>query len=63
MSTEPALAPRAQLACTACGARFTCDPQGDCWCAHVDVRLPMPAPGATCLCSACLTRAAREAGG
>ena len=41
-----------------CGAALSCDPAGDCWCKHVEVRLPMPAAGEGCLCAACLREAA-----
>jgi hypothetical protein len=44
--------------CARCGAAFACDPGGDCWCMHVDARLPMPPAGETCLCADCLRAAA-----
>jgi hypothetical protein len=47
-----------RVVCTRCGTGFDCDPGGDCWCRHVEVRLPMPKAGATCLCAACLRAAA-----
>jgi len=55
--------PSPRIACARCGAVFGCDPVGDCWCKHEDVRVPMPAPaaGASCLCPDCL-RAAAAAG-
>jgi hypothetical protein len=48
------------VTCPACGARFTCRPGGDCWCAAEPFRLPLPAPAenAACLCPACLRAAA-----
>jgi hypothetical protein len=49
-----------RLACARCGAGFDCDPGGDCWCMHLDVRLPMPAADQDCICADCL-RAAGEA--
>ncbi len=53
MSASPLAA---EIACVRCGALFACDPAGDCWCKHVDVVMPVPAPGAqaTCLCPECL---------
>jgi hypothetical protein len=50
-----------RAACARCGAAFSCEPAGDCWCKHVDVRLPMPAEGEAregCLCAECLCKAA-----
>lgn len=60
-----ASAPR-RLVCERCGAAFACLNGGDpgaCWCAGLDVRLPLPdpaAPGAyaDCLCPDCLRSAA-----
>jgi hypothetical protein len=49
------------LTCTRCGAGFDCDPGGDCWCMHLDVRLPMPVAQQDCICADCLRAAAREA--
>jgi len=48
--------PRA--ACARCGAAFSCQPAGDCWCKHEAVRLPLPVEGEGCLCAACLRKAA-----
>jgi hypothetical protein len=48
-----------QLACSACGTSFTCNPTGPCWCAEETARLPMPAEGADCLCAACLRNLAQ----
>jgi Cysteine-rich CWC len=48
-----------RLACGRCGADFRCEPGGDCWCMHLDVRLPMPAAGQDCVCADCLRAAAR----
>ena len=50
-----------RIACARCGASFDCDPGGDCWCRHVEVRLPVPEAGATCLCAACLQAASLRA--
>jgi len=47
-----------RAACARCGAAFTCEPAGDCWCKHVEVRLPMPVEGEACLCAECLRKAA-----
>jgi hypothetical protein len=44
--------------CARCGASFACDPGGDCWCLYVDVRLPLPVAGGTCLCAECMRAAA-----
>jgi 1-acyl-sn-glycerol-3-phosphate acyltransferase len=49
------------LACARCGAAFTCDLSGQCWCATETARLPMPAEGEDCLCPACLRAAAAQA--
>ena len=47
-----------QLTCADCGASFTCDPAGQCWCAEEVARLPMPVDGADCLCPDCLRKLA-----
>jgi hypothetical protein len=47
-----------RLACLRCGAYFDCAPGGDCWCMHLDVRLPMPAANQDCICAECLRAAA-----
>jgi len=47
-----------RIVCVRCEAAFGCDPAGDCWCRHEDVRLPMPAAGERCLCPDCLRAAA-----
>jgi hypothetical protein len=62
--------PSRRLACSACGTVFTCSPQGGCWCAEEDVRLPMPVAGQDfedqdfedqdCLCRDCLRKAAEQ---
>jgi hypothetical protein len=61
-TSAPALSDRVpeldRAACARCGIVFACDPAGDCWCRHVEVRLPMPAAGERCLCPACLRAAA-----
>ncbi|WP_458757912.1 cysteine-rich CWC family protein [Afipia sp. TerB] len=55
--------PRA-LACPRCGAAFTCDLSGHCWCMDEAARLPMPAEGEDCLCPSCLrAEAAKRAAG
>ena len=41
-----------------CGAAISCEPAGDCWCKHEDVRLPLPVAGEGCLCAECLRKAA-----
>jgi hypothetical protein len=48
-----------RLACARCGAEFTCNLHGPCWCSDEAVRLPLPTPtGPTgfddCLCRNCL---------
>jgi hypothetical protein len=55
-----ALDPPPRAACARCGAAFSCEPAGDCWCKHVDVRLPMPVEGEACLCADCLRKAAED---
>jgi hypothetical protein len=58
---EPQLREPRRVACARCGAGFECDPDGDCWCMHVDVRLPLPPDaGASCLCAECLQAAHRK---
>jgi len=44
-----------QKQCPQCGASFTCDPQGHCWCAELP-HLPLPPDwqATSCLCRACL---------
>jgi len=52
----PAPQAASEIVCVRCGELFGCDPAGDCWCKHVDVVMPVPAPGAqaSCLCPECL---------
>jgi hypothetical protein len=50
-----------RLACSGCGAEFSCDLSGQCWCAAETAVLPMPAAGEDCLCRDCLRRAAAKA--
>ena len=50
-----------RIVCARCGTAFGCDPAGDCWCRHEEVRLPMPTAGASCLCPDCLRAAAATA--
>jgi len=53
MTEKPSTA--ATLRCTKCGAEFSCDPAGACWCKDETYRLPMPANKAeSCLCPKCL---------
>ncbi|WP_275246758.1 cysteine-rich CWC family protein [[Pseudomonas] carboxydohydrogena] len=47
-----------RITCVRCGAAFTCDLSGRCWCAGETVRLPMPREGEDCLCPACLRASA-----
>ncbi|MGA7972936.1 MAG: cysteine-rich CWC family protein [Pseudolabrys sp.] len=58
------LSPLRPLTCPRCGARFECRPEGGCWCADEDFRLPLDAAAIAegCLCPACLRKAAAEAG-
>jgi hypothetical protein len=51
------------LTCIACGAPLACEPEGDCWCKHEPVRLPMPGPDepAGCYCPTCLRAKAAAA--
>jgi hypothetical protein len=53
--------PSRRLACAGCGAEFTCNLAGPCWCAEEDFRLPMPSDGSDCLCPDCLRKAAASA--
>jgi hypothetical protein len=55
-----------QIACARCGAEFTCNLHGPCWCGAEAVKLPLPAlgqPSATgfddCLCRDCLHAVAK----
>ena len=53
-----------RAACARCGAAFSCEPAGDCWCKHEEARLPVPVEGEGCegcLCAACLRQAAAKA--
>ena len=50
-----------RIACARCGATFACEPAGDCWCKHEEVRVPIPGAGETCLCPDCLRMAAANA--
>ena len=53
--TNPLETPRPRrLACSRCGAEFTCNLAGPCWCVEEPARLPMPADGGDCLCRDCL---------
>lgn len=48
-----------RLRCERCGAEFSCDLDGNCWCAAEPVRLPVPAAATQdCLCPDCLRKAA-----
>ncbi|HJZ19555.1 MAG TPA: hypothetical protein VJ226_01275 [Bradyrhizobium sp.] len=49
-----------RLSCSGCGAEFTCDLSGTCWCAEETARLPMPVEDGDCLCRDCLRKMARE---
>ncbi|HTZ47607.1 MAG TPA: cysteine-rich CWC family protein [Verrucomicrobiae bacterium] len=44
-----------QKQCPQCGATFTCEPQGHCWCSELP-RLPLPPDlrSTSCLCRKCL---------
>lgn len=52
-----------EIACPRCGERFTCRPEGPCWCRDESFRLPLPAAGyaASCYCPGCLKQVAAEA--
>jgi hypothetical protein len=71
--TETGLSPQKtgsrQLACARCGAEFSCNLHGPCWCGEEAVKLPLPKPGTTsatgfddCLCRDCLRAVAKELG-
>jgi len=51
-----------RVVCTRCGTDFSCGLSGDCWCASVTVRLPLPGDSTEdCLCPSCLRKAAKTA--
>jgi len=60
--TAPIDAPQPRrLACARCGAEFSCNLAGGCWCNDETFRLPMPTSAdADCLCPDCLRRMAQE---
>jgi len=49
-----------RLACTGCGAEFSCNLAGGCWCADEAFRLPMPTDASDCLCPDCLRKLAAK---
>jgi len=55
--------PSRRLACSGCGAEFTCSLSGQCWCAEENARLPMPSDGGDCLCRDCLRKAVAQVSG
>ena len=60
--TKPSpLAAGRRLVCGRCGTAFACRPEGGCWCAEEDFRLPLPVDDTDCLCPACLRAAAQAA--
>jgi len=57
-AASPAPQPR-RLACARCGAEFSCNLAGGCWCDDEAFRLPLPTSAdADCLCPTCLRKAA-----
>jgi hypothetical protein len=49
-----------RVVCARCGSDFSCGLSGDCWCASVPVRLPLPGESTEdCLCPSCLKKAAK----
>jgi hypothetical protein len=44
-----------EIRCAGCGAKLSCDPGPDCWCAELPFA-PMPEAPTGCLCRACLLR-------
>jgi hypothetical protein len=46
------------MTCKTCGAEFSCNPEGVCWCMAQPAKLSVPSPdeGATCLCPSCLEK-------
>jgi hypothetical protein len=65
IADRPATGAR-NLACARCGAEFTCNLHGPCWCGEEIARLPLPKPGTTsatgfddCLCRDCLRAVAQ----
>jgi ribosomal protein S14 len=55
---EPNSAAQRIVNCSRCGAAFTCDLSGRCWCMDETAKLPMPVDGEDCLCRDCLRAAA-----
>jgi hypothetical protein len=48
-----------RLTCTGCGATFGCGRapgEERCWCGSLPRVMPVPEPGASCLCPACLQK-------
>jgi hypothetical protein len=47
-----------RVVCARCGTDFSCGLSGECWCASVPVRLPLPGDSTEdCLCPSCLRKA------
>jgi hypothetical protein len=47
-----------RVVCARCGTDFSCGLSGECWCASVPVRLPLPTDSTEdCLCPSCLRKA------
>jgi hypothetical protein len=54
----------ASSSCSRCGASFSCNPAGACWCKEEPDRLPMPPAiekDAACVCPSCLRALAADA--
>jgi hypothetical protein len=48
------------LNCPRCGTAFTCNLNGECWCAAETTKLPMPVNDEDCLCQNCLRAEAEK---
>ena len=52
------MSPR-RVTCERCGAEFSCDLSGACWCVAEPTKLPLPVDAMQdCLCPDCLRKAA-----
>jgi hypothetical protein len=51
-----------RVVCARCGTDFSCGLSGECWCASMSVRLPLPGDASEdCLCPSCLRKAGQAA--
>jgi diphthamide synthase (EF-2-diphthine--ammonia ligase) len=40
--------------CPRCGSKFSCKPEGNCWCKSASLKLPLSPKAGACFCPACL---------